>query len=140
MPKINQKYIERNVEVLFDDEWIVIKLDVHRYYKRVSGLGIKGVDFMAVHPIFGLSLIEMKNYANGKNSISDDLDDVMISKRNDTIRLINIVYKYYDRQLYFKCLNFIGWSYLYPKDWQIWIQAKEHLDKGNYFFLGVIDY
>jgi len=135
-----QIFIERDVEVIFDEEWKVIKLDEHRYYKRISGMGLSGLDFMAVHPIFGLALIEMKNYTNGEDSIPSRLDEVMIAKKRDAIRLINIVNKYYQRQLYFRILSFIGWKYLFPEEWEIWIQAKNHLKKGNYFFLGAIDY
>ena len=140
MPGGKQKFIEREVKAIFDEEWTVIKLDEHRYYKRLSGLGISGVDFMAVHPIFGLALIEMKNYTKGKTSIPNDLDQIMIGKKNNTIRLINIICKYYQRQHYFRILRFIGWEYLYPKDWLIWLSAKKHVDKENVFFLGVIDY
>ena len=133
-------FIERGVEVNFDEEWTVVKLDKHRYYKRISGLGVSGVDFMAVHPIFGLALIEMKNYTKGKASIPKNLDIVMIKKKSDTIRLINIIYTYYRRQKYFQLLTFIGWEYLYPREWKIWMEAKKHVDIGNYFFLGIIDY
>ena len=133
-------FIEGGIEVTFDEEWTVVKLDQHRYYKSVSGQGVSGVDFMAVHPIFGLVLIEMKNYTNGQGSIPKDLDIVMIKKKLDTIRLINIINAYYQRQKYFQLLTYIGWEYLYPKEWKIWLQAKSHLDKGNYFFLAAIDY
>lgn len=134
------KFLEREVEVVFDEEWKVFKLDEHRYYKNVSGRGVSAVDFMAVHPTFGLALIEMKNYKFGKDSIPMDLSDKLIEKRNDSIRLINIIYKYYRRQWYFRVLTFIGWTYLYPKDWEIWLLAKQHVVAGNYFFLGAIDY
>ena len=135
-----QIFIERGVKAIFDEEWSVIKLDKHRYYKRLSGSGISGVDFLAVHPVFGLALIEMKNYTKGMASIPQDLDQKMVGKKEDTIRLINIINKYYQRQFYFRILRYIGWEYLYPKDWLIWLSAKEHLDKGNIFFLGVIDF
>lgn len=135
-----QIFIERGIEVVFDQDWTVIKLDEHRYYKRISGHGISGVDFLAIHPEFGLALIEMKNYLKGKGSIPENIDSKMIAKKEDTIRLINVVYKYYQRQLYFKILIFIGWEYLYPKDWRVWLSAKKHVDNGNYSFLGVVDY
>ena len=140
MPTGKQIFIEREVKAIFDEEWSVIKLDEHRYYKRLSGKGISGVDFLAIHPFFGLALIEMKNYTEGKASIPKDLNQRMLGKNNDTIRLINIIYKYYQRQTYFRILNFIGWEYLYPQDWLIWLKAKEHLDNDNVFFLGVVDY
>ncbi|MDF1694414.1 MAG: hypothetical protein P1U56_01190 [Saprospiraceae bacterium] len=140
MTKKKNKFIEREVEVNFDDEWKVIKLDEHRYYKRVSGYGVSGVDFLAIHPIFGVVLIEMKNYTKGKSSIPNKIDHVMSNKQNDTIRLINIIYKYYQRQRYFRVLQWLNLDYLYPEEWKIWIQAKKHIDNNNYFFLGVVDY
>ncbi len=140
MSKNEQIFKEREVEVIFDQEWDVIKFDEHRYYRIVSGLGLRGVDFIAVHPIFGLALIEMKNYTKGKRSISNDLEAKMLAKRKDTIRLINIINRYYNRQIYFRILFFIGWKKLFPDEWKIWLQAKKHLDNDNYFFLGMIDY
>jgi hypothetical protein len=135
-----QIFIEREVKVIFDEGWSVIKLDEHRYYKRLSGLGFSGVDFLAVHPDFGLALIELKNYTEGKASKPNDLDQKMIAKKNDAVRLINIIYKYFQRQLYFRILIYIGWEYLYPQEWLIWLRAKKHLDRDNVFFLGVVDY
>jgi hypothetical protein len=140
MPTGKHTFIEREVKAIFDSEWTVIKLDEHRYYKRLSGSGINGIDFLAVHPVFGVALIEMKNYTKGKKSIPKDLDLKMLEKRNDTIRLINIIIAYYQRQAYFRLLMFIGWEYLYPKEWMIWLNAKYHIDNENVFFLGIVDY
>ena len=135
-----QTFNERGVEATFDEDWTVIKLDEHRYYRRISGRGISGVDFIAVHQEFGLALIELKNYEKGSMSIPENIDDKMIDKKNDTIRLVHIIHKYYRRQAYFRILTWIGWEYLYPSEWKIWIQAKRHIDSKNYFFLGIIDY
>lgn len=140
MPEINQIFVEREVKAIFDEEWKVIKLDNHRYYKRISGLGVKGVDFIAVHQTFGLALIEMKNYKGGEKTIPYDLDDKMIKKKKGTIKLINTIHKYYQRQIYFRILTFIGLKFLYPIEWHIWLDAKKHLDRSNIFFLGIIDY
>ena len=140
MPRDQKIFVEREVQANFDKEWGVIKLDEHRYYKSVSGLGLKGVDFIAVHPSFGLVLIEMKNYKNGKDSIPVELSDLMVQKRKGTLKLINTIYKYYQRQFYFRLIIYIGWKFLYPKEWLIWLQAKEHLDNENFFFLGIIDH
>lgn len=140
MPNEQLIFRERDVEAIFNEEWSVIKLDEHRYYKRLSGRGISGVDFLAVHPVYGLALIEMKDYTHGEFSIPEDIDLIMISKKEDTIRLIRIIIKYYQRQFYFRLLTFVGWDYLYPKEWIIWLNAKKHVDRDNLFFIGVIDY
>lgn len=133
-------FIERDVEVVFDDEWLVIKLDEHKYYKRVSGYGLRGVDFMALHVDFGVVFVEMKNYTEGKSSIPFHLEGTMRSKRDDSVRLVRIVCAYFERQWYFRMLKVLGLSVLFPEDWKIWIQAKKHLDQGRYFFLGIVDY
>ena len=56
-----RKYIEREVELMFDNEWKVVKFDEHRYYRRLSGYGLKAVDFLAIHVEMGVAFIEMKN-------------------------------------------------------------------------------
>ena len=142
-PKSNNRnkiFVERGVEVMFDHEWTVIKLDEHRYYKRVSGHGISGVDFMAVHQDLGLVLIEMKNYIKGYDSIPGDIDEKMMEKRKDTLRLIKIVNTYFRRQWYFRFLTWMDVSYFYPREWYIWMLAEKHVENENYLFIGVIDY
>lgn len=140
MSEALKRFVEREVEAIFDKDWLVIKLDEHRYYKRLSGKGVRAVDFLAVHSEFGLVMIEMKNYLKGKTSIPSDIDLVMLNKKKDTLRLISIINMYFKRQWYFRLITFIGIERLYPKDWLIWIYAKKHMDRGNYFFLGVVDY
>ena len=135
-----RKFIEREVELLFDTDWEVIKLDEHRYYKSLSGQGLKAVDFIAVHMEMGIAFIELKNYQQGKDSIPVELDKVMKEKRDDSIRIITVINKYYQRQWYFKLLSWIGWSALFPKEWKTWIDAQKHVDRGNYFFLGIVDH
>ena len=135
-----QKYIEREVALLFDEDWTVVKFDEHRYYKSVSGHGIRGVDFMAVHKDWGVVLIEMKNYPKGKESIPDDLNDVMNVKKEGSVRLISIINAYYNRQWYFRLVTWLGWHRLYAKEWKTWIHAHRHVQRGNYFFLGIVDY
>ena len=64
----------------------------------------------------------------------------MQEKQNDTLRLIKIINTYYQRQFYFRLLRMLNWDFLYPNEWKIWIQAYQHIKKGNFFFLGVVDY
>ena len=135
-----RKYIEREVELMFDNEWKVVKFDEHRYYRQLSGYGLKAVDFLAIHVEMGVAFIEMKNYTNGRNSIPDQLDGVMKEKRDDSIRLISIINKYYQRQWYFRLIKKIGWQRLIPEEWKVWLLANQHVENGNYFFLGIIDH
>lgn len=116
----------------------MIKLDEHKYYKRLSGKGLKGVDFIATCPINGLAMIELKNYTQGKPSIPAELDLIMIAKRKDTIRLIKIVNQYFQRQLIFRIYKRFG--LFGSPEWKIWMEALNHIEDGNYFFIGIVDY
>jgi len=51
--------------LLFDFEetdWIVKKYDDHRYYKSLSGAGLKGVDFIGIFQQEKVVFIEVKNF------------------------------------------------------------------------------
>ena len=51
--------------LLFDFEetnWIVKKYDDHRYYKPLSGAGLKGVDFIGIFQQKKVVFIEVKNF------------------------------------------------------------------------------
>jgi len=137
---INHRFIERNTIVDFEDDWYVIKLDEHRYYKRVSGYGLKAVDFVATHPKIGVFLIELKDYEKGRESIPENIDLVMIEKQEDTLKLMRIIEKYYQRQFIYRLMRWINNDKLYPKDWRFWIYTFDHIKKGNYQFIGDISY
>ena len=95
---------------------------------------------MAVHSTGGLALIELKDYTDGITTIPPNIDQIMITKKNDTIRLVKIINQYFERQLIFKLYKWFGLSFLISKEWIIWIEAIKHLKSGNYFFLGIVDY
>jgi len=134
-----QLYIEGQMEVIFDAEWTVIKLDNHKYYKTVSGRGLAGVDFLALHPQDGVAMIELKNYTRFGASVPPDIDSVMRKKQMDTLRLVAIVSAYYQRQWLYKIAVRLRLSILLSKEVQRWQSIIKHVNNNNYFFVGIID-
>ena len=89
----------------FDDDWQVKKFDSHRYYLSLSGSGFKGLDFIAIKPNQQLLLIEVKNYRDQEPPRSQDLAEIFNQKLMDSLEVMNIVQKYYER----------NWSYRVSK-------------------------
>lgn len=81
----------------FDKPWSVTKFDSHRYYQALSGSGYKGLDFIALKPHEQLLLIEVKNYRDQKPPSSIELSDVFQQKLKDSLKVIEIIHKYYHR-------------------------------------------
>ena len=59
---MKQKFTESGIEFLFNEEWVVKKYDGHPYYKKISGLNMKGVDFIGIYKGESLVFMEVKNY------------------------------------------------------------------------------
>lgn len=139
MNGVNQ-FVERGLNVHFTDDWQVVKLDEHRYYKTLSGRGFKGVDFLAFHKQEGLYLIELKNYSDTNSDIPENLIDVMVEKQEDTLLLLTIINKYYCRQWSYRLIHFLGWRKLYKVEWLLWTDMYAAIESGRYTFLGVVDW
>ena len=45
-----QPFIESDLQFYFPDHWAVREYDNHRFYKNLSGLGLKGLDFLVLDP------------------------------------------------------------------------------------------
>jgi len=121
---------ESQQTVQFGEGWNVLAIDRHHYYQRVSGKGLKCVDFIALSPDMGLVLIELKNF--GGRTIPEDLEDIHKQKTADAKRLIRIVNSYLERQLYYRVVfKFLGWTSLCPKEWQIWSEAQLAINNGK---------
>lgn len=134
-------YIEGSQEIIFSSDWTVIKVDEHPYYRSVSGRGLKSVDFFALHPEWGLALIELKDYSsNGKiSNTTDELHKALIKKEEDSIRLIRIIYKMYNRKWYYRLLLSVkGFQWLIPKRTRVWVNAWNMVQAGRYFYLADI--
>src|SRR6056297_2385795 len=113
MPKQDNQFHESDLRITFSEKWKVIAFDKHRYYQSVNGRGFLGVDFIGVHPEYGVFLMEIKNY---RLRFGDELHDqvkayiddptllasVLIPKFEDSIRLLDVVYIYLSRKWWFK--------------------------------------
>jgi len=126
---VSQKHTtfqESDLTFQFSQNWVIKKFDNHKYYRILSGYGLKGVDFIGILNQTTLVLIEVKNYRWRKESpkapdISDILGnqppliDAFAYKIEDTILAINTVHKYLLRKWTFRLNQFI-WKYV-PIHW-----------------------
>lgn len=110
-----QTFQESGLTFEFEDDWIVIQYDKHRFYRYLSGRGLKGVDFIYVINFEKLVLMEVKNFndrwvkdgINPTETFLDNLDrffNVFVGKFNHTIRAIQIVHSFYRRKWWFRNL------------------------------------
>lgn len=107
------QYTESNLTFTFPPPWQVIAFDKHRFYQYVNGHGLRGVDFIGVHPDFGCFLMEVKNYrlqfgdqlpALVKSYLSNPalLAPVLEAKFRDSLRLLDAVKVYLERKWWYK--------------------------------------
>lgn len=101
--------------------WAVKKYDDHPYFQGFSGVGLKGVDFVAIFENKKVLLIEVKNYQvknevirakEVANSLSDPdkIAATVAQKFEDTLAGIKAIHTYYQRK------NKQTWQWL--KRWQ----------------------
>ncbi|NNE29048.1 MAG: hypothetical protein HKN16_05405, partial [Saprospiraceae bacterium] len=57
-------FSESGLQFQFSNDWTVIKYDDHKFFRYLSGEGLKGVDFLGFTSEGGLFLMEVKNYRN----------------------------------------------------------------------------
>ncbi len=99
---------EGGLQFTFGKGWTVKKYDRHRYYRGLSGAGLKGVDFICLHERKELVLVEVKNYTTRHNramqkSFSvdakppEELAIAIQQKLVDTLVAIDAVFQYYQR-------------------------------------------
>ena len=129
---------ESNSIIRFHESNTVIKFDNHKFYKYLSGQGLKGVDFLVIDDDYGLFLIELKNFQDkatqpGKEYLSQNF----YQKCEDSLRLIEIIYKVYQRKWWVKLLvNKLKMTFLLTEDDKAWIEAYHLYRKGKVILLG----
>jgi hypothetical protein len=107
-------FSESELHFKFPVDWIVHKYDEHRFYRYLSGSGLKGVDFIAIHQ-GELILIEVKNYVTrSKKENYDPMEPLLINpalyvkrylrKFEDTLQLLDIIDRYYNRKWWYRNL------------------------------------
>lgn len=131
-------WIEGQQEVCFPNDWQCIKLDEHRYYKRISGQGIKCVDFLALHPSWGLYLIELKNYPKNTSLPTEEKhQSTLLIKKEGSIKLIKTVNAALRRQWFYR-IFFLKLKILRfcPDEWLTWYQAEQFIKVNKVLVLG----
>lgn len=136
-------FSESNLRFSFPEDWIVIKSDEHRFYRYLSGVGLKGVDFIAIVD-HHLLLIEVKNYADRfpqDNSLPSTAilneplhyAEVFAQKFSDSLQLIRVIHQHYQRKIWFTfflpLLHFLPKNWIKTTDWYFWPKAYEIVAK-----------
>jgi len=130
---------ESDLEFNFDDTyWQVKKYDDHRYYKKFSGAGLKGVDFIGIYKRKKVVFIEVKNFRDKHptreepfkvlqetktfiNSIADKLED--------TFRATTAINAYFKKKwwyrLYVQSASYLPLKLFPQQDWLFWHQVYQ---------------
>jgi hypothetical protein len=138
MPEYN--FLESELRFTFPKDWIVYRYDEHRFYRYLSGSGLKGVDFIAVHQE-ELILIEVKNYATRFEKKDYDPMEILLTnpayyikryrrKFEDTLRLLDIINQYYNRKWWYRKLfqpfkSYFSKSSILKRETGFWSKAIE---------------
>lgn len=129
---------ESAIQFTFPSDWVVIKYDQHKFFRYLSGDGLKGVDFIGIDDSDDLFLMEVKHYRNvnladgihpAREVIKnpDAVVEECIGKLNDSLRLIEVIQKYHLRKWWFRLLA--KWiQEIFPvlsrrRDWGFWRMA-----------------
>lgn len=131
-------YNESEIWIRFHPSAIVVKFDDHKFYKYLSGQGLKGVDFLVIDKLYGLFLIEIKNFRKRDTQPEEkDLSHNFYQKCEDTLHLIEIIYKVYQRKWWVKHLvNKLKMTFLLTEEDKTWIQAYQLYRKGKIILIG----
>ena len=140
----NHTFSESEIRFKFPDDWFVFKYDEHRFYRYLSGEGLKGVDFIAIHQE-RLILIEVKSYAiRFKKENYDPMSELLsdpssyakkyLRKFEDTFRLLDIIDQYYNRKWWYRKLfqplkSYFSQKYILKTETGFWSKAIEILKK-----------
>lgn len=135
---MRQTWIEGQQYVQFPSSWQCIKLDEHRYYKRISGRGIKCVDYLAIDPNWGLYLIELKDYPQkAKVPFKEEHQTTLLAKKAGSIKLIKTVNAALRRQWYYRLIFLRLKIYrICPDEWQVWYMAEKCIDERRLVVVG----
>lgn len=109
---VSRQFIESDLPFTFPPDHLVRAFDEHRFYKALSGKGLKAVDFAVLPPEGPLQLIEVKNYHPRHDNEGipypvvhpsvDELVNQLLEKYHDSQRILLVVNKYYNRKWYFR--------------------------------------
>lgn len=102
-------FLESDINFFFESDWVVHRYDTHRYFRGLSGRGLKGVDFIGILHQEYLVFFEVKNYnirPSGRGGQSLDLvqkdshliANAFIRKIEDTFTAVDAIQKYWERR------------------------------------------
>ncbi|MCB9081902.1 MAG: hypothetical protein H6555_09355 [Lewinellaceae bacterium] len=119
---------ESGFAVQFDPSWLVQKYDAHRFYRSLSGVGLKGIDFLALRRGEPLLLIELKNYRETPPTPTE-VAEAVARKAVDTLRGIRAIQGYFQRKWLYRMLRpwllRRSWQH---SDWVFYAQATARID------------
>ena len=120
------------------DHWVIKKYDTHRYFKILSGAGLKGVDFLGIYEGKQVVFFEVKHFHTNHPTkppsylIFQDLEAFIakiVDKAHDLIRAISIINQYLERKWWFRL--FLKSSAFFPafliknRDWYFWYRVAQ---------------
>lgn len=136
---VTRSFKEGKLQFTFNDSWLVRKYDAHTFYRGFSGVGMKGVDFIAVRPR-ELLLIEVKNYRHIRNgrrraAVAQVLGDPerigrsIAQKGQDTLKAIWAIRTYYLRKWSYRwSVPFLKRFWWQWSDRSFWTQVATQAD------------
>ncbi len=123
----------------FDDAiWQVKKYDDHHYYKKFSGVGLKGVDFIGIYNQDKVVFIEVKNF-RAKHPTREEPFTVLKEtkafinhigdKLEDTFRATTAIQGYFRKKWWYRTYlsleSFIPQHWFLHRDWLFWHQVYQ---------------
>lgn len=135
-------YQESRLEFRFGQHWQVNKYDDHRFYRALSGAGLKGVDFIGIWKTQKLVLIEVKNYKLIFPTKAPPIEkqilgslplllETMTYKIEDTFLAVNTIIKYYQRRWWYppckQLFSYFPTTYLLRFEWGYWTYVQRML-------------
>ncbi|HMQ50083.1 MAG TPA: hypothetical protein PKA00_21860 [Saprospiraceae bacterium] len=130
------EFEESGLFFCFSPDWVIKKYDQHKFYRGLSGVGLKGVDFLGIYQ-GQLVLFEVKNYRrraawhkdNPLDIIINDpayLANAMSEKVLDTMTAIDAVWQYYRRKWWFRLFSPLIDRFANPNlDAAFWAEAYQ---------------
>ncbi len=122
------RFEESSRTFVFDPKWQVTRFDHHRYFRWLSGQGLKGIDFVAIQPNESLLFIEVKNYRKEVPS-AEKVAEVFCEKIWDSVRIVDVIQQYYKRHFFFRVVR--SWIRRWPHrfgEWGYWTELSELLE------------
>ncbi|MEM1123114.1 MAG: hypothetical protein AAGJ18_21910 [Bacteroidota bacterium] len=114
--------------------WDVLQYDTHKYYKILSGVGLKGVDFLGIYQKRQVVFWEVKHFRSPiskdhKFELSPDFEGQIVGKLVDSIRAIRVIHQYLERKWWYRAYQkFKGYfpSFLIKnQDWYFWYRLHQ---------------